>query len=814
MKKKIHFDYSPSIYSGQNGQGAQSLPCTREIFEDQIKSDHVKDIYDRCRQSMQDVNESTPKEEFDKVKHKVNKLKAKLPVIMPGAHSLTGKRKVTGPADYVRSPFITLDIDNVDDPKALWNEKIAPHIKQLHIALAFITPSTKGVKVIALCPSNLDMEHAMAWLANELGIEEYDKCVKDPLRAHFMPHESSILYYDSDSLFDPNLTNEGYVVETAESEPQPQQPNPKPVAVAQVVETNDVEAMLKAGYCGIPYEEIVKTYIEEIWGEKEPEIGDRNTKSFEIANQLRYICDNNAELLDRIIPCFSDLPQNEKQQAIRSAVSYPIKMMPSKMQSVLQQVKRRHVDQPDILNALDEAEDQQYRLPAEMLILCFRQKAAELPKSILASFDGVNPNLRMAVLVGICPFIGGIATGVTLKIHDDYSHLNLYSFIVGEAASGKSKLETLYKIWLHHIIEQDNKYLAIEKEWFDLPKKKREATQRPKNPLRRQPLRCSTADVLLRMKNADQKHLLSFASEADQLTDSQKSGAYANVSVLIREAYDGAEFNSSYAGSDAVNAHIKEVLWNIVLCSTPDGLRRAFRNVTDGALTRVAIATTPDNTFMPLLRVESRTEESIGIIQRVAFLLDLLKGSVELPELEETNNKWLEKIRIETLKDDDKVRARQRMRIAVTTSRMICCLMLCEYVEWLDSQFANVRQEDAPQWMQGAASAEDFLTHHPEALAEQLPSFQKPAYLAAFDVIADYLLENTLVYFGNKLIKSYESEDYVVDDTNRRKGKNKIIFDRLNKRFSIDDIRAVKTDNCKPESRWYIVGYRISSVRV
>ena len=796
--EKVLFDYAPSLF-GKPGETPVSLPCTRSIFEGYLDSPYIANIYKNNEQLMSRLTPEMTEEQRSKVLAKIAESKKRLPLLIPGAHSLTGMRKVTGPADYVRSPFITLDIDHVDDPKALWDEKIAPHIKRLLIALAFITPSTKGVKVIALCPSNIDKEQGMAWLANELGIEEFDKCVKDPLRAHFMPCREYLLYYDPEMLFNTELSNEGYLVEAPSDKPstqaKPETRQPEAPALPSATSSAEVDAQILAGYYGVPYDEIVRTYIEVIWGGKEPIQGDRNVKTLELASQMRYICDNNVALLDRIIPSFCQFTEAEKLSVIQSATKYELKLMPRNLRDVLTVVKGRHTEQPEIVKALDEVETQQQSHYSTQLVDCFERNHAKLPMGIRDSFDGVNPTLWMAMFVGICPFIGGLATEVRLKVHDDFAHLNLFTFVVGEAGSGKARLDSLYSLWLSRLIASDDVNLAIEEEWKALPQKKKESTPQPVIQIRIQPLRCSIADALSHLKSATGKHLISYASEADQFTQSQKSGAYANVSVLIREAYDGAEFKSSYAGSSSVNANIKNVHWNFSMCTTPDGLRRAVPNVTDGHLTRMAIAVTPDNTYASLVRVKSRSEASERNIKRVAELLEYLKGDVELPELEQTCADWLEKVRLDCLKDDNKVRARQRFRVAVTAMRMVCCLMLCGYVEWLDKQFAR-NTKSKPKWMHEASSTEEYLKTHPDAVSKHLPRFQTREYLETFTVIADYLIENILFYFGKKIAKAYEQDNYAGDYVPKRKGKNASLFDSLENRFTINDIRQAKGDSC------------------
>lgn len=154
--------------------------------------------------------------------------------------------------------------------------------------------------------------------------------------------------------------------------------------------------------------------------------------------------------------------------------------------------------------------------------------------------------------------------------------------------------------------------------------------------------------------------------------------------VMLRQAYDGTSYEREARSADAVNVHIEHLLWNVVMCGTPDALYRVVSNYTDGFQSRIIVARTPDNTFTPLTdNLHVLTERQKERIQMVAHLLPLMSGEVELPKLEQKGRDWLEQIRMETMKNDDMVKARQRFRICPTTMRMMTCIMLCKVAEQL-----------------------------------------------------------------------------------------------------------------------------------
>lgn len=154
--------------------------------------------------------------------------------------------------------------------------------------------------------------------------------------------------------------------------------------------------------------------------------------------------------------------------------------------------------------------------------------------------------------------------------------------------------------------------------------------------------------------------------------------------VMLRQAYDGTSYERGARSADAVNVHIEHLLWNVVMCGTPDALYRVVSNYTDGFQSRIIVARTPDNTFTPLTdNLHVLTERQKERIQMVAHLLPLMSGEAELSKLEQKGRDWLEQIRMETMKNDDMVKARQRFRICPTTMRMMTCIMLCKVAEQL-----------------------------------------------------------------------------------------------------------------------------------
>ena len=401
----------------------------------------------------------------------------------------------------------------------------------------------------------------------------------------------------------------------------------------------------------------------------------------------------------------------------------------------------------------------------------------KMPQGVKDSIDAAGKVLAMPVITAICPCIGALATGVVLDVHGQKKGLNLIAYIAGDFASGKGSIDPIVDAWMSEVAAVDQIYLTQEDEWRakkQASKNKKDQPEEPRLPVRYIALNSTVAKLAERLANAEGKHAFSFTPEADTVAQKWKS-AMSDFSVMLRQSYDGSKYDREAKSVDAVSVHIKHLLWNVTLCGTPDALYRVVNNYTDGFQSRIAVARTPDNTFWKLEdKPNVLTAKQEERIRQVAHLLPLMQGEIVLPKLEQCGREWLEKIRLETMMNDDRVKARQRIRICVTTQRMVCCLMLCKVCEQLIQKH-------------GLNGAETQLKQNPNLWKEMLLKAQTPQMLSTYDVIADSLMDNALYFFRHRIENAFNSRDYAGKGNQRKKsGKNDTIFQRLDQQFSFE----------------------------
>lgn len=534
-------------------------------------------------------------------------------------------------------------------------------------------------------------------------------------------------------------------------------------------------------YLGIPYGEIIKKWWQMYNDGQEPMRSNRNTLTFELAVNLRHICGFDRNLLAQIIPCYDGFPEQEKMACINSALNEKITQMPKRLKDVLSAIRQERMKQGNagsgsaadneaLVNALDEANAKDD--------LFYYNALPKLPQGIRDSISAVGPALALPVITAICPAIGMLATGVKVSVHGKMNSLNLISYIAGDFASGKGSIDPVIDAWTSEVKEMDKMYQQKEDEWRAkkrAAKNKKEQPEEPKLPVRCLTLNNTVANLAERLANTEGKHAFSFTPEADTVAQKWKS-AMSDFSVMLRQAYDGTSYEREARSADAVNVHIDRLLWNVVMCGTPDALYRVVSNYTDGFQSRIIVAKTPDNTFTPLSdNMYVMNERQRDRIIQIAHLLPLLTGEVVLPKLEDKGREWLEQIRLETMKNDDKVKARQRFRICPTTMRMMTCIMLCKVLETLIQKH-------------GFNGAEKQLKESPDLWKGMLVKTQTPTMLNVFDVLADYQLDNALYFFRSRIEDAFSSKNYCSQSAydRSRRGKNDSIFERLDVTFTFE----------------------------
>ena len=666
------------------------------------------------------------------------------------------------------STTVGMDIDHLtaDEMPAVRERIIA---KKDELGLLMLEESARGggYHLVFARRPHMSQEENLKWASNLIAVA-YDSGAKDITRVFFTTSGNELIYLD-DAIFEqlPASSSRDRGQGPVTSCDRYQSP------VTPVTSTPAAAKNFPNEYHGIPFDRILKKYWEMNNHGYEPTEGDRDTLTYQLACDLRHICGKNADWLDQVIPCYDGFTPGEKRAKIQNALSSEYNGFPQRLRNVLNalQMDDGRCEMDDVDQPSDTDDNQLSIINSQLSI-------KKLPQGIRESIDAVGPSLAMPVVTAICPCIGMLATGVQLDVHGTKRGLNLISYIAGDFASGKGGIDPVVEAWMSEVAALDKMYQMQEDEWRAkkrAAKNKKEQPEEPKLPVRCLTLNNTVANLAERLANTEGKHGFSFTPEADTVAQKWKS-TMSDFSVMLRQSYDGSKYEREARSADAVNVHIEHLLWNVTMCGTPDALYRVVNNYTDGFQSRIAVARTPDNTFAPLEdKPYVLTDRQRDRIQQIAHLLPLMYGEVVLPKLEAKGREWVERIRVETMKNDDRTRARQRFRVCVTAQRMVCCLMLCKVCE-------NLIQKH------GLTGAEAKLKQQPGLWKELLLKAQTPTMLEAYDVIANQLLENALYFFRDRIENAFQSRDYASGQYGERqkRGKNDSIFERLDIQFTFE----------------------------
>ncbi len=662
------------------------------------------------------------------------------------------------------SETVCMDIDHIEDVENV-AKQIKDRAQELDIYMIEKTASGKGLHIVFHRVSGLTNEENIKRMADNLGVDA-DLNAKDITRVLFSTTAaSSELYLLRDELFADN----GKGVSDKDS--------------TVAVQTTDTK--VRDDYKGIPYSKIIEAWWHLFYNDETPTENNRNTLTFELAVNLRHICGYNEAQLRHIIPCYDGFSEKERNECIASAVSARKTLMPYRMTHLLNYLKEKRVSDVGMIADLEDGMEHDEAM--------YENQLPMLPMGLRESVAQAGPGLVFPAIFSVGTIVGFYATHVQLAVHNVFRGLSLQTFVVGESGSGKSACTRIFKAWTAGTQRLIDQFYEKESEWAKKAQAKMSGTREapPKGEVRIIALNNTAANVAERLENVKGVHSISYVSEADVVFGKWR-GDMETLSSMLRTAWDEDRYDREAKSAEAARCHIPKLLWNTLMCGTPDALYRLVTNVTDGFMNRLCIAKTPDNTFTAYKmdsEVGFRSEDK-DKIEFIVECLSRMHGSFNSDLLEQWNLEWIETMRIEALKQGaDKVLARLRMRTSTTSARQtMAAYVLLRTIEKMlqhyGTQKAVLNELDAlPEcWLPFAYKCVDDDTRQ------------------FFLTVTDYMVDNFLYFFGEELAEAYEDKKYNrVGALGRGTGVTKLmsttnLFDLLANEFSIDDLRNLYRD--------------------
>ncbi len=518
---------------------------------------------------------------------------------------------------------------------------------------------------------------------------------------------------------------------------------------------------------GIPYSEIIDAWWKQNGGE--PQEGERNVKLYQLAVNLRAICDNNKQLLLEIMPRLG-LGEQELCSIVESACKEPPKGLSKMLSGILSEkgiVKSEKL--VDVSHQPSNIDPLLWEWGAEIEAL-----AEEYPL-IKDITKGLKRNQYPAAL-----FVGGgllmtLMTRCTYRFYhrpEELRRLNNSTLIIGDPASGKSFATRLFKLLASPIVAADKigkEAINAYREQMRTKGANKEKPKKPKVVVRIHPARTSNAQFIQDMVNAVEEvdgepmqlHMLTFDTELDNTLSLQKGGAYIDKQALQLKAFHNEEDGQAYSNVDSVFQEFY-VIWNFIYTGTPIALKKMVneQNFGSGLATRLTCIPLPATNFEMMSRESVVDYDSDERLRVWAEKLDKTKGLLSVDKIVDELYDWTAR-RMEDAKENDS-----------KADEML--LKRCAYHGLnFAAPFIVMRHWDQMK-QEGQYWCGEFETDEVDwRLAELITNIQYACQRHYFGAMA----EN---YFDNKL------KDASVNVQRRQKTYE--AFDRLPDEFTIEDV--------------------------
>ena len=486
------------------------------------------------------------------------------------------------------SNTVGMDIDfkapdnlTIDEQKAWLDEQLhrVPALvlsKKDELGLVMMENSaTKGYHLVFKRRPELSQEENLKWASELLGVQ-FDENAKDITRVFYSTtgSEDDLIYLNDDLFTIEEVTEVHQPIISAPAVPVSHNPEAK--------------------YNGIAFSDIIQKYWDLFNDGKLPVVGDRNALTFELAVNLRSICDFSLEKMLAVIPNYWNSEndteaqrkanETEWRETIENALKEPKKGMPIRLKQVLSALKQ---------TAGVKACGGTLTTPPPM--------PAKLPPLIKLLTRNVPSFYKPAVANAVFPALGVHLHGVKFRYWDNVDHeATFMNILIGRQSIGKGS------------IKKPIEYIMEDIRQRDIPNRQREAEWKQKNPGAKQKKDPRPTDICIQMlidnltdavfnqrivdaNNNGERFIYTNVDEIEALKKVTSRGTVDEVGLLIRKAFDNSMAGQERVGADSVSG-IAPLRWNFNASTTPPNARRFFgKMVNDGTVSRLDIATIISN---------------------------------------------------------------------------------------------------------------------------------------------------------------------------------------------------------------------------
>lgn len=802
------------MFSIQRNLLKQTETCSEADFWGCFSDSRIIRAIKKIREAEAVINDET-KTEYDR--NLAKKAKASLKKGLPGmlfqatfavtksSKGYEGRWRKQSAA--ILNGLFMCDFDHITNPRELFDEwGGAKRMEELGVMLAYITPSGRGIKLVAKAKEELNLIENARHLASIL-CNETDEACKDASRLSFVSGKDDILYinkeiftYDnprferkwgdnyrsgdlSGSLFSSNSTKDDTTVsvDNCDSNGQDSTKNVNSsneiVAQAQNSILKDYELYKNLNFKEVPYEEIVRKYTELRGGD--PALGTRHTWLLSMARNFRYICDFNPELLYQVLimsKAGSDKLREGCEKELRDIVDSNIR-------------QPAYDGYPKYIRLACEGcgidlSTNKTGLPLEKIDIDYGYWWNRLKPLLDGGYkeacNDIDDANKLGGVLSAGAMFGTYLTKCFWQHYDGNPYrLSYMVYVIGDPASGKSFVIRQDQAIMKLLREQDQAGREWEAKVKEENEKRSQSSKEAKKEalpivhpvIRYVPSSISNAVFYRRSMDAvatvdgKEMHLHLYTMESELATALRAQvGSWAGKHDMELKSFQNEYAGVDFANQQSVNGII-QVNWNQVVTSTMDGVKQklAKGNINDGFITRLALWVMPSNHFQMIEKVDGKVKKDTSALEKWGYILQNFEGEIKVPKLVDFCYEWCShQCEIAALEDDYLIDY-FRKRVPIYMMRYtIPRIVMREHEKFAKTGKWNVNKSDLDfaqligdylMYIQIYLFGAKLETAKDKMLEDNAPRLRKSNFQAFYESLADtFTLQEFSVNYKNEQV--------------------------------------------------------------
>ena len=355
-------------------------------------------------------------------------------------------------------------------------------------------------------------------------------------------------------------------------------------------------------YHGHKFADIIKKYWEVNNRGYEPTLGDRDTKTYQLARDLQHICGRSFDWLDQVIPCYDGFPLEEKRAKIRSALQSTFEGMPKTMQDVLDALEEEKKEakparKSDAKSSVAETStDFFFNAPQPPAF----PKDRQLPQLIRLITSRTPDVYKPAVADAAFPSLGTHLYNTRFKYTDRVEHeATLMNCLVAGSGVGKGCIDEPINHIMADIRERDAINEKREQDYKDDCNSKGANKDKPTRPegLIIQEIHgdMTNAALVTRLDEAEGHFLYVKVNEIQMFDALKGNGKAGHQYMLMCLSFDpNNRYGQTRIGTQSVSKTVC-VRFNWNACTTEHKVKQYFKSVVeDGPVQRINFSTIPE----------------------------------------------------------------------------------------------------------------------------------------------------------------------------------------------------------------------------